>query len=94
MSKQKKLYEMTYGVIEPEISLVKDPISPEEVPEDADNYDIYDDAIEMAQQMAAQFGGDIDRYAQTNYPEVLDMYNDDMTSGEKLIQYIVDGGLE
>ena len=43
--------------------------------------------------MAAQFGGDIDMYAQNSHPEILSMYSQDMTPGEKLIQYIVDGGL-
>jgi hypothetical protein len=43
--------------------------------------------------MAAQFGGDIDMYAQQAHPEVLNMYESDMTPGEKLIQYIVDGGI-
>ncbi len=90
---KKKLYEMTYGNVEPDVSLEKDPISPEEIPESTEKYDSYDEAIEIAQQMAAQFGGDIDMYAQNSHPEILSMYSQDMTPGEKLIQYIVDGGL-
>ena len=92
MNKRKRLYEMTYGSVEPDVSLEKDPISTEEIPESTEKYDSYDEAIEIAQQMATQFGGDIDMYAQNSHPEVLNMYSQDMTPGEKLIQYIVDGG--
>ena len=94
MNKRKKLYEMTYGNSEPKVNLEKDPISPEEIPESTDMYDSYDEAIEIAQQMASEFAGDIDMYAQNAYPSILPMYDDNMTPGEKLIQYIVDGGLE
>jgi len=91
--KYKRLYEITYSDDVPEVSLEKDPISPEEIPESINNYDSYDEAIELAQKMAKRFGGDIDAYVQNEHQEIISMYDDNMSPGEKLIQYIVDGGL-
>jgi|ETNmetMinimDraft_21_1059911.scaffolds.fasta_scaffold188559_2 hypothetical protein len=96
MNKNKKsLYEITYSDDE-YISLEKDELETDnDIPENIEQYQAYDDALNYAEKLAQKkYDGNIDMYAQDMHPEVITMYDDNMSAGEKLIQYIVDSGLK
>jgi tRNA splicing endonuclease len=93
---KRSLYESTYSFDDNIINLEKNDnsiISSEEIPESSENFDKYDEAISIAEQLAQSYNGNIDTYAEKNHPEILDMYDDNMTPGEKLIQHIASGNI-